>query len=336
MIRAAFLLMSTAYAVEEMSPMMIDGHDALHGKYGYMAQMRHGKEYNSQCGGSLIAPRFLLTAAHCEVNSNPIRYVTLDEYYNTQYVHPSKLHKVKRVIVHPEYHPVTLTHDFAVIELEHAVENIKPVYLANYNALEEQPEQQVTLTGWGMVDGASTPEMQQLQVGSVRLQEDDYTLINTVTCLNKLEIAVKAGEEDYENLTLKQKLKIKLLKSYNSSSPSIICVDSINGEGACFGDSGGPLVVNKNDPRPIQVGVVSFGTHLCGIKDEPTTFSRVSIARPFIDSVAYGQHWHGEAYPVAYKNDVHTKNDIHTKSLSSMMRPSISVFLLVIVIYRFL
>ena len=52
---------------------------------------------------------------------------------------------------------------------------------------------------------------------------------------------------------------------------------------ACFGDSGGPLVTDEFGPA-VEVGVVSFGSRVCGYKRFPTVYSRVSDSLDFIQA----------------------------------------------------
>ena len=49
----------------------------------------------------------------------------------------------------------------------------------------------------------------------------------------------------------------------------------------CFGDSGGPLVAGTND-APVQLGVVSWGGDKCGADHSPSVFADVDRYRAFI------------------------------------------------------
>lgn len=68
--------------------------------------------------GSLIAPRWVLTAAHTTFCLQPNRLIQVG----------ADLYPVKRVYVHPEHTP-GVSHDIALIELQTAVTQVKPVHL---------------------------------------------------------------------------------------------------------------------------------------------------------------------------------------------------------------
>ena len=60
-----------------------------------------------------------------------------------------------------------------------------------------------------------------------------------------------------------------------------LCAGGIEGKDSCVGDSGGPLMSTGISPRDgrtryFMAGVVSFGPELCGIKDWPGVYTRVS------------------------------------------------------------
>lgn len=68
--------------------------------------------------GSLIAPRWVLTAAHTTFCLQPNRLIQVG----------ADLYPVKRLYVHPEHTP-GVSHDIALIELQTAVTRVKPVQL---------------------------------------------------------------------------------------------------------------------------------------------------------------------------------------------------------------
>ncbi|XP_031626695.1 melanization protease 1-like, partial [Contarinia nasturtii] len=58
-----------------------------------------------------------------------------------------------------------------------------------------------------------------------------------------------------------------------------LCAGGEKGKDSCKGDNGGPLIhENKSDPKNVQysiVGVASFGSSPCGLKDVPGVYTRV-------------------------------------------------------------
>ena len=62
------------------------------------------------------------------------------------------------------------------------------------------------------------------------------------------------------------------------------CNDLILGKDSCNGDSGGPLIYREFTDEPWhQIGLVSFGTSICG-KGVPGVYTRVAEYMDWIES----------------------------------------------------
>lgn len=98
---------------------MIGGTDATPGEWPWQAKLRT-KEEGFFCGGSLITPTWVMTAAHCVSGSqDPSKYsVTLGDVNREKPEQTEQEFNVIRVVVHPKYDsPVAINNDIALLQL---------------------------------------------------------------------------------------------------------------------------------------------------------------------------------------------------------------------------
>ncbi|MGW6535442.1 S1 family serine peptidase [Streptomyces sp. NPDC055051] len=242
----AFLgaLLATAPVAPPDAAAIVGGREAAPGTYPYAAALVDTARHRQFCGGVLIGPRHVLTAAHCLTGSyaDPGRVAVLLGDHDLRTATESRHARVARparFTPHPRHDARTHHDDLAVITLTAPVPadaGVRPIALPT--AGESFAHTRLEAVGWGATSFGGAPS----------------PVLRTVT-LDTLPNPACA------------------LRGIDGLTPAQLCTWT-PGRDTCVHDSGGPLVHRAPDGRPVLAALVSYGRGCA--TDTPAVNTRIT------------------------------------------------------------
>ncbi|XP_026320088.1 uncharacterized protein LOC113230394 isoform X2 [Hyposmocoma kahamanoa] len=241
---------------DAQQPRVVGGGGAAAGAWPWQVALYRDGDF--QCGGTLIADQWILSASHCFYQATEAHWVArLGALRRGAWPRGpwERVSRVRQVVLHPRYAPRGFRNDIALLRVDtlelHA--RLRPACLPPPRA---QPPagHHCTVVGWGQL-------YEHERVFPDTLQEVELPVISTAEC----------------------RRRTRLLPLYRVTDDMFCAGYERGGRDACLGDSGGPLMCQEQD-RWYIYGVTSNG-YGCARANRPGVYTKVSNYIDWIDNI---------------------------------------------------
>ncbi|MFF6877913.1 trypsin-like serine protease [Streptomyces sp. NPDC012474] len=242
-----------------VDPKVIGGNETTISTAPWMAQLHYYDDRGTSgtsddigffCGGAVVAPTKILTAAHCvkgynwNANGAVVTGTSQLPSADGTDLHGGTVTGIHRQWNHPSYNATTIDNDIAVLTLPVPVKATPIRMTTSGDTTSYKAGTSAKVYGWGRTSSTSDDISETLKTATLPMQSD-------TTCSGAYGADFVKGH------------MVCAGKPATGSDTGTVS--------ACNGDSGGPLVVNNR-----IVGVVSWGVTDCVAKGAYSVFAKVS------------------------------------------------------------
>ncbi|MER6345838.1 S1 family peptidase [Streptomyces sp. NPDC001595] len=231
---AATALIGAPSAVAAPQP-IVGGTTTTTSAYPFMMQITDASQ-NQFCGGTLVSPTKVVTAAHCMVGetTSGVRVVGGRTYLNGT---NGTVARVSKIWIHPNYTTATRGEDVAVLTLSTSMPYATAKYVASTDTSVYTAGTTARVLGWGTTSQSGS--------SSNQLRTATVPIVSDTSCRGSYGSDYVAAE--------------------------MVCAGySSGGVDTCQGDSGGPLLVGG-----VLAGITSWGEG-CAQAGYPGVYTRLT------------------------------------------------------------
>ena len=238
---------------------IVNGVEVTKGRYPYQVAL-FTEDDQFYCGGTLVSPSHVLTAAHCVLSCTAYveigRHNFLDDSEKVEKI------EVESMIKHPSYDCDSVDFDFGILKLrENSTYDTVTLDDGTHDLIGGE---NVTIIGWG-----STKKVGAFEFWSFSSSLSDVLLEAEVDVVSNNDCKDAYGD--------------------SGITDQMFCA-AREGTDTCQGDSGGPaLILGLNSTEDIQMGITSWGFG-CADKNYPGVYARVSTVKVWIEQVLNGTY----------------------------------------------
>lgn len=257
---AALALPAAAAAGPTAQASIVGGRAGTIAEFPFLSFIEaHEGKRGFACTGTVVAPRVVLTAAHCVESldhgglTRATQYALATGVTSPEEAQAENIFHISEAHVFPGFDPGTLHGDAGILILDRPTSApVVPLAGADDAGLYAGGAN-VQLAGWGLTRANAKEEPSGLRTTSMVVESAS---------------ACKAKTHGY----------------YSPFSPAAqMCTLDLPSRksGGCFGDSGGPTIGHRPDGSPVELGIISTGGDSCSTKS-PNIMTRTDFVGTWV------------------------------------------------------